>query len=76
MVLYTRYIFDLRCKLYIINKDETRGIKRMAKVLFLIISGADPISNRKDGPVLHPCRWERCIREFGGKSDERKGEKG
>lgn len=48
----------------------------MAKVLFLIISGADPISNRKDGPVLHLCRWERCIRVFGGKSDERKGEKG
>lgn len=31
----------------------------MAKVLFSVISGADPISYCKDGPMLHLCRWER-----------------
>ena len=29
----------------------------MAKVLFSVISGADPISYCKDGPMLHLCRW-------------------
>lgn len=31
----------------------------MAKVLFSVISGADPISYCKDGPMLHLCRWEK-----------------
>lgn len=31
----------------------------MGKVLFSVISGADPISYCKDGPMLHLCRWEK-----------------
>ena len=50
--IYIKYGI-IRRKIYKINKKEGKSMK---KILFSPIGGTDPISNFRDGAMLHICR--------------------